>query len=115
MLKRLKARASVLEQHHDLAIEQRRRHRQRLRLGDDLRQRGGVVLAIAAREAHTVRGNRAPHAIAVVLDLVQPGVALGRRFDERGKLRLVLDHQWSRSKDRQLRYIANMSEPEVWL
>src|SRR5262245_12400108 len=50
----------------------------------------GPVLMVAADEAIFAVGDAAEHPVAVELWLVQPSVALGRVFGERGELSLIV-------------------------
>ena len=87
MLQQAEARAALLVERNDLAVEQCVFYAQFLERARDAGELVGPVLARARVDANASAGDRGDCAIAIVLDLVQPVVARGRRGDEGRELR----------------------------
>ena len=72
----------------DLAVEQRGRRRADRERPDERAELVGPVEAVARVDADLAAADRGERAVAVILDLVHPVVAVGRRIDQRRELRL---------------------------
>ena len=88
VLQRREVGAAVLER-DDLAVDQRRRDRQRGRRLGDPSELVGPVEARAGIDLRLAAADRDQRAIAVVLDLVQPGAAGRDAVDQRAQLGLA--------------------------
>jgi hypothetical protein len=88
ILKRLKAAGAVGQQHGDLTVEDRLLGREARDRCGDVGKALGPVARVSAQELCPTMVEPGEHAIAIVLQLVKPAVALGRSLDERGKLGL---------------------------
>src|SRR5206468_11109440 len=82
LLQSAKAAGASLVHRHNLAVDKRILDIQLGQVGGDCRKALRPVYAVAADEPHPLAVDPAKHAVTVELYLVQPLVAVGRRFNE---------------------------------
>ena len=93
LIQRVDVRHAALIGHGDLAVEH---HRGQAGIGQGTEwfaEQRGVVAAIAAQQGQPVAGDDRDEAVPVVLDLVRPAIACGRRGAGRHDLQADLARQ----------------------